>query len=67
MHHVYMHIYIYAYICIYTYIYICIPRTEEIRLKIFGSRDLSGFPIDLLSDGDFVYTRANSMKTWELP
>ena len=32
------------------------PLTEEIRLKIFGYRDLSGFPIDLLSDGDSVYS-----------
>ena len=32
------------------------PLTEEIRLQIFGSRDLSVSPIDLLSDGDSVYS-----------
>jgi len=30
--------------------------TEEIRLKIFASRDLTIFSLDLLSDGDSVYT-----------
>jgi len=30
--------------------------SEEIRHKIIGCRDLSGFPIDLLSDRDSVYT-----------
>jgi len=29
---------------------------EEIRLKIFGSQDLTVFLLDLLSDGDSVYT-----------
>jgi len=33
--------------------------TEEIRLKIFGSRDLSVFLTDLLNTGDSVYTRKN--------
>jgi len=37
-----------------TYIY---PLTEEIRLKIFGSPDLFVFLIDLLSCGNFVYSR----------
>jgi len=32
---------------------------DEIRLKIFGPRDLSVFLIDLLCDGDSVYTREN--------
>jgi len=35
------------------------PFTREIRLQIFGSRDLPVFLIDLLSDGDSVYTREN--------
>ena len=33
-----------------------IPLMEEIRLKIFGSQDLTVFLLDLLSDGDSVYT-----------
>jgi len=36
-----------------------IPLTEEIRLKIFGYQDLTIFSLDLLSDGDCVYTREN--------
>jgi len=32
---------------------------QEIRLEIFESRDLSVFPMDLLSDGDSVYSREN--------
>ena len=35
---------------------------------MFGSWDLSGFPIDLLSDGDSVYTRENfneNVHTWK--
>jgi len=32
---------------------------EEIRLKIFGYQDLTIFSLDLLSDGDSVYTREN--------
>ena len=35
------------------------PLTEEIRLEIFGSRDLSLFLRDFLSDEDSVYTREN--------
>jgi len=35
------------------------PLIEEITLKRFGSRDLSVFPIDLLSDGDCVYSTEN--------
>jgi len=33
------------------------PLTEEIRLEIFGSRDLPDFWVDLSSDGDSVYSR----------
>ena len=33
------------------------PLTEEIRLEIFGSRDLTDFWVDLSSDGDSVYSR----------
>jgi len=32
------------------------PLTEEFTLKIFGSQDRSVCPIDLLSDGDSVYS-----------
>jgi len=32
------------------------PLMAEIRLNIFGSPDLPDFWIDLLSDGDFVYS-----------
>ena len=32
------------------------PLTEEIRFGIFGSRDLSVFPIDLLCDGNSIYS-----------
>jgi len=35
------------------------PLSEEIRLKIFGFRDLTIFSLDLWSDGDSVYTREN--------
>jgi len=34
-----------------------IPLTEEIRLQMFASRDLTIFSLDVLSDGDCVYTR----------
>jgi len=36
--------------------------TEEIRLQIFGSPDLSVFLIDLLSDRDSVYSSENLLK-----
>jgi len=39
-----------------------LPFTNEIRLQIFGSRDLSVFLIDLSSDRDSVYTRENLYK-----
>jgi len=35
---------------------------EEIRLKIFGSQDLSIFLINFLSDGDSVYSRESSLE-----
>ena len=35
------------------------PLTEEIKLKIFGSRDLTTFSLDLLSDRDSVHSREN--------
>ena len=44
-----------------------IPLTEEIRLEIFESRDLSGFPINLSSDGDFVYSTENRLEFLGLP
>jgi len=37
------------------------PLTEEIRLQIFGSPDYHFFPGFLLSDGDSVYSRENSI------
>jgi len=41
--------------------------TEEIRLKIFGSADSSVFLIDLLSDGDFVYSGENLLEILGTP
>jgi len=63
------------------YISICIeresispPLTAEIRLDTFGTRDLSGFPINLLKDGDSAYPTEqlfgilkNCLKFWGLP
>ena len=40
---------------------------SEIRLKIFGSRDLTIFSFDLLSDGDSVYTRESSYENLGTP
>jgi len=37
------------------------PLTEKMRLQLFGSRDLSGFPIDFASDRDTVYSRRKSL------
>jgi len=49
------------------------PLTEEIRLQIFGSPDLSVFLIDRLSDRDSVYSSENlfgmlgtPMKTFDM-
>ena len=56
--------------CSRTYAHVCVcmnPLTEEIRFKIFGSRDLSVFLIDLLSDGDSVYTRENLYENVRTP
>jgi len=33
------------------------PLTEEIRLQMFGSGDLPDFRVDLLSNGDYIYSR----------
>jgi len=43
------------------------PLTEEIRLKIFGSRDLTIWWLDLSSDGDSVYTGENLCKNLGTP
>jgi len=67
-------------LCVMFYVYRChmckhilmiYPLTEEIRLQMFGSPDLSVFLIDFLSDGDSVFPRENlfeivgiPMKTW---
>jgi len=52
--HVYRtYIRIYVRICIRMYFY---PLTEELRLEIFGSPDLSIFFTDHFSDGDSIYS-----------
>jgi len=43
------------------------PLTNEIRLQIFGSPDLSVFLIDLLSAGDSVYSRENVLEILGTP
>jgi len=43
------------------------PLTEEIILKIFGSPDLTVFPYDLLSAGNFVYSRENLVENLGTP
>jgi len=59
--HVYIYTHTRPYLCC-VWRYVCSLRVTAymglflIRLKIFGSRDLSGFMIDLLSDKDSVYT-----------
>ena len=40
----------------HAHLYMHTPLTEKIRLKIFRSRDLTILSLDLLSDGDSVYT-----------
>jgi len=44
-----------------------LPLTEEIRLEFFGSRDLTIWSLDLLSDRDSVYTHENLYENWGLP
>jgi len=60
-HAIYSHVRCDSFICAMWLIHMRFihPLTEEIRLKRFASRDLSGFPIRLLSDGDSVYTLEN--------
>jgi len=41
------------------YLTINFPLTEEIRLKIFASGDLTILSLCLLSDGDSIYKREN--------
>jgi len=43
------------------------PLTEEIRLEILGTPDLPNFRVDLLIDGDSVYSRDNPFEIWGLP
>jgi len=43
------------------------PLTEEIRLKIFGSPDLSDCRVDLLGDGDSVYSRETLLEILGTP
>ena len=75
--HIFVHIHsskcvcIYVY-CLYTYrsnhllILVCLDvytaHGGDQTHKIFGSPDLSVFRIDLLSDGDSVYSRVNSFE-----
>ena len=61
-----MYVHLYVYVCVRVCVCLCVcacvpvqPLTEEIRLKIFESPDLSVFLIDLLSHGDSVYSREN--------
>ena len=54
----------YVNIHIYTCMYMYMPLTNEIRLEIFGSRDVSIFLMDLLGDGNSVYSRENSFEIW---
>jgi len=52
----YTHLRLYHWLLsLYTYL-LLYPLTEEIRLKIFGSRDLTVFLINLSGDRDSVYT-----------
>ena len=41
--------------------------TEEVRLDISESPDLPDFRVDLLSDGDAVYSRENLFKNSGIP
>ena len=43
------------------------PLTEEIRLRMFGSPDLSVFLRDLVSDKDPVYSRENLFENLGTP
>ena len=43
-----------------------VPLTEEITIEIFGSLDLPDF-LDLLSDGDAVYSRENLFRNLGTP
>ena len=56
--HLHMHI------CSYVHMY---PLTEDTRLQIFGSPDLSSFPGHSLSDGDSVYSRENLFRILGTP
>jgi len=60
---------IFSYVCLnmYVNIHTYMPLTEEIRLKIFGSPDLSVFLIDLLTGGDSIYSRENSFEMFGTP
>ena len=43
---------------------VLVPFTEEIRLQIFGSRDLTIVSLSLVSDGDSVYTREKLVRNF---
>jgi len=71
--YLYVYVYIHMYIYMYRYIYIPLHEhihillKEEIRLEKLGSRDLSVFLIDLVSNGDSVCTRENCHEYLGLP
>jgi len=44
-----------------------IPLTEEIRLQISGYPDLPEFQVDLLSDGDSVYSCETAFEKFGTP
>jgi len=68
--------YTFIYMFMYMYIYaecvpvrctcIYIPLTEEITLTICGSPDLSVFLLELLRDGDSVYSHENLFQIWRI-
>ena len=43
------------------------PLTEEIRLQIFGFPELPDFQVDLLRNGDSVYSRENLFEILGIP
>ena len=47
--------------------YCRVPLTEELRIEIFGSLDLPDFRVDLLNDGDAVYSRENLFRILGTP
>ena len=67
--HIYIciYLYIYAYIHISIYMHLYLSRRRSDRLKISVFPDLSNFRMDLLSNGDSVYSRENSFEISRTP